>query len=312
MESSSWNASTNVRVEVAGHRLVLSNLDKVLYPTTGFTKAQVLRYYTEIAPFLLPHVRDRPLTVRRYPNGVEGHSFFEKHLPRGTPEWIRTVNVPQGGHRQSETIESAVLCDVASLVWVANLAALELHVPMWRADRGRPQPPDLMVFDLDPGPPAGIVQCAEVALMLADALQEDHGWQAFPKTSGSKGIQLYVPLPRKDRQRRWDDGGTRDEARHIALRMAREHPDLIVANVRKDLRPGKVLIDWSQNHVAKTTVAPYSLRAMAGPMVSTPLRWEEVDRCAGRGRGNDLQFLVDDVVQRVARDGDLMAPLLDP
>jgi bifunctional non-homologous end joining protein LigD len=315
---------TDAHVEIQGHRLQLTNLDKVLYPSSGFTKAEVIKYYVEVAPVLLPHLRDRPLTVRRFPDGVQAQSFFEKHLPRGMPEWLHTADVPSsaGGGRSGRStregrstgshIRFMVVCDRASLAWVANLAALELHVPMWRVDKaGRPRPPDIMVFDLDPGEPADIVNCAEVALILAHALEEEHGWKPLAKTSGSKGLQLYVRLPSSERQRRWDDGGTRDEARHLAEQLSREHPDLIVANMRKDLRRGKVLIDWSQNNVAKTTVAPYSLRARADPTVSTPLQWQEVERCASRGRPELLHFLPADVLERVERMGDLMEPLTE-
>ncbi len=295
---------------MGGRRLRMTNLDKVLYPETGFTKGDVVQYYVGVASVLLPYLRSRPLTVKRFPDGVQGESFFEKHPPRGAPEWIRRVDVPRRDRAAaSETMEFAMVDDLAGLAWFANLAALELHLPMWRVGAGgRPEPPDLMVFDLDPGPPADIVQCAEAALLLQRFLSLERGWTAYPKTSGSKGLQLYVPLPVSDRQKRWGDGGTRDEARHIARQLASEHPDLLVANMRKDLRAGKVLIDWSQNDVAKTTVAPYSLRAGREPTASTPLQWDEVERCATRGRAEELHFEAADVLRRIEELGDLFAP----
>lgn len=297
---------------IGGHELTLTNLDKVLYPSTGFTKGDVIAYYLAVAPVLLPHVRDRPLTLRRFPDGVEAESFYEKHKPKGTPPWVRTTRTPPSPKgRDSDRVEHVVVNDAASLAWTANLAALELHVPMWRVDdEGRPAPPDLMVFDLDPGPPATVVECARVALLLGEALGSTYGWEAFPKTSGSKGLQLYVRLPEDDRPATWEEGLTRREAHEVARRLAADHRDLVVFNMRRDLRRGRVLIDWSQNHVAKTTVAPYSLRAQDEPTVSTPLTWEEVRRCA-EGGGFVPRFLPGDVLERVEAGGDLFAPLVD-
>ncbi len=302
---------TTVEVEVEGRRLTLSNLEKVLYPAAGFTKGDVLHYYAQVAPVLLPHVVGRPLTMKRYPEGVDGEAFYEKHLPRHAPDWVRSADLP---HRprsgQPTTIRYAVLTDVASLTWTANLASLELHVPMWRVDDdGRPQAPDLMVFDLDPGPPATITECARVALVLADLLAAEHGWTAYPKTSGSKGMQLYVPLRPEERGAR-EDNATRTEARRLAELVEQSHRDLVVSNMRKDLRAGRVLIDWSQNNVAKTTVAPYSLRARPEPTVSTPVTWDEVRACAEGGPADRLSFLPHQVLERVKVQGDLMAPLL--
>lgn len=297
-------------VQVGGQHLEVTNLHKVLYPQAGFTKGELISFYLDVAPALLPHIRHRPLTVRRFPDGIDGDSFFEKHPPRGAPSWIPTVSVPRSGRTTAASMTMPLVEDLRALVWFANLASIEFHVPMWRVDRaGRPSPPDLMVLDLDPGDPAGIVECAEVALLLEHVLRREHGWTSHVKTSGSKGLQIYIGLPERDRQRRWDDGGTRDEARHIAQRMAREHPELIVANMRRDLRAGKVLIDWSQNSVSKTTVAPYSLRARPEPTVSTPLKWEEVERCSRRGRPEELQFVASQVPQRLENLGDLFAPL---
>lgn len=299
-------------VELDGHPLTLTNLDKVLYPSTGFTKGDVIAYYLAIAPVLLPHLLDRPLTLRRFPDGVDAASFYEKHKPRGAPSWVRSTPLPRTpGSRESGTVEYVVVCDVATLAWTANLAALELHVPMWRIDgRGRPEPPDLMVFDLDPGAPATIVECAEVALLLRQALGSAHGWEAHPKTSGSKGMQLYVRLPDPDRPSSWEANATRQQAEEIARTLAAEHRDLVVANMRKDLRRGRVLIDWSQNHIAKTTVAPYSLRGRPEPTVSAPLTWDEVRRCAEGGGSYVPRFLPHEVLDRVEADGDLFGALV--
>jgi len=301
---------TKVGVEVEGRPLTLTNLDKVLYPESGFTKAEVISYYLHVAPVLLPHLADRPLTLRRYPDGVDGQSFFAKHLPKGTPAWVRRAALPPSPGNEEE-VEYVVVSDLPTLVWVANLASLELHVPMWRiGPKRRPRPPELMVFDLDPGEPATVVECCVVAEWLATTLRA-RGWEPHPKSSGSKGMQLYVALPRADRQRTWADGGTRDLAHEIADEMAAAHPDLVLSNMRKDLRRGRVLIDWSQNHVSKTTVAVYSLRARPEPTVSTPVTWEEVARCADSGDPARLRFLPDQVLARVAERGDLFAPLLE-
>lgn len=292
---------------VDGRRLVLSNLDKVLYPERGTTKAAVLAYYAQIAPVILPHLRDRPVTLRRFPEGATGPSFYEKNVPRGAPDWVPTTPVPRRAHAGEPAIRYVLLCDVAGLVWAANLAALELHVPMWRVRPGAAAygPADLMVFDLDPGEGVGVVECCGVARWLRRALAED-GFDAFPKTSGSKGLQVYVPL-------RPPMAG--EESRELARRYAREAvramPDQVVANMRRDLRPGKVLVDWSQNNPAKTTVAAYSLRARRRPTVSTPVRWAEVDACERTGDPDRLVFELDDVLRRVASTGDLFAPLAD-
>ncbi len=302
---------TTVEVEVEGRQLTLSNLEKVLYPQEGFTKSDVVHYYATVAPVLLPHVVDRPLTMRRFPEGVDGEAFYEKHLPRHAPDWVRSVDLPRSPtSKDPTTVRYAVLTDVASLVWTANLASLELHVPMWRVDAdGVPRPPDLMVFDLDPGDPATITECARVALLLADLLAAEHGWTAYPKTSGSKGMQLYVPLAEDDRGATWSENATRTEAHRLAELLAAARRDLVVANMRKDLRHDRVLIDWSQNNVAKTTVAPYSLRARPQPTVSTPVTWDEVAACAEGGPAERLSFLPHQVLARVAEHGDLMAPL---
>ncbi len=284
-----------VPVKVDGRELALSNLDKVLYPEYGFTKAEIIDYYSRIAPVLLPHLEGRPLTVKRYPNGVTGQFFFEKNAPDHTPDWVRRVSLPvPGSTKDRETIDFAVVEDLPTLVYYANLAALELHVPQWRVDEdGAALPPDTLVFDLDPGPPATIVECTRVALMLREALKEE-GLTAVPKTSGNKGMQLYAD---------WD---CREEpsayAKRLAQLLAKEHPDEVVSVMAKKLRPGKVFIDWSQNNPAKTTVAPYSLRARERPTVSTPLTWKEVESCEDP---DDLVFTAPDVLARVEKRGDL-------
>ncbi|TAM92331.1 MAG: ATP-dependent DNA ligase [Jatrophihabitans sp.] len=290
-------ASQSVQVE--GRTLALTNLDKVLYPATGFTKGEVIDYYTRVAPVLLPHLADRPLTVKRYPNGVDGPFFFEKNAARGTPDWVRTVTLPvPGSTKDRETIDYVVVEELATLVRLANLAALELHVPQWVVPRRGKIRTDLLVFDLDPGPPATIEQCCEVALLLRDLLAAD-GLSLFAKTSGSKGMQVSAPI-------RVDDPGLPSRfAQSVALRLERERPDLVVSRMTRSLRPGKVLVDWSQNNPAKTTVAPYSLRAREAPTVSTPLTWDEV---AG---GTGLRFTADQVLERVARSGDLFAGTLE-
>jgi len=293
-----------VTVQVDGRTLTLSNLDKVLYPEVGFTKGEVIDYYTRIAPVLLPHAKDRPLTFKRYPDGVEGKFFFEKNAPSHAPDWVRRVELPSpGSTKNRDTINYAVLSDLPTLVWAANLAALELHVPMWEVtSRDKPRNPDLMVFDLDPGPPATIVECCEVAGHVRTALAAD-GLSAYPKTSGSKGLQLYVPL---DAKAPWED--VHAYARSLAQRLEHDHPKLVVWNMKKDLRTGKVLVDWSQNNAAKTTVAVYSLRARATPTVSTPVTWDEVEACR---RPEDLRFTSSDVLDRVERLGDLFEPCLE-
>jgi bifunctional non-homologous end joining protein LigD len=286
-------------VEVDGRQLRLSNLGKVLYPATGFTKGEVIDYYSRIAPVLLPHLADRALTVKRFPNGVDAASFFEKNAARGTPEWVRTVTLPVPGSTMNrDTIDYVVVEDLPALVWLANLAALELHVPQWTVPaRGRPPRPDLIVFDLDPGPPATITECSEVAQWLRAVLIAD-GLTPYAKTSGSKGMQVSAPVEVGDAQL------TSDYAHAVAVQLESEHPERVVSRMTKTLRPGKVLVDWSQNHPAKTTVAPYSLRARDEPTVSTPLTWDEVEAAEG------LRFTADQVLERVAQHGDLFAGTL--
>jgi len=289
-------------VEVEGRQLVLSNLERVLYPEAGFTKAEVISYYVQIAAVLLPHLAGRPVTFVRAPDGVAGASFFQKQRPKGAPPWVRTIEVPRTARPDGRTsIEFPELADLPSLVWAANLAALELHVPLWRSVRpGEFGPFDQMVFDLDPGAPATVVECCQVASWLWDALGELGYQTVLAKTSGLKGLQLYVPL---EPPRPWEE--VREEARSIALGLEHEHRDLVVSNMRRDLRVGKVLIDWSQNTPVKTTVVVYSLRVWPWPTVSTPVTVEEVRRCARSGDGDSLRFLARDVLGRVERKGDL-------
>jgi bifunctional non-homologous end joining protein LigD len=289
-------------VQVDGRDLELSNLDKVLYPAAGFTKGEVIDYYTRVAPVLLPHLKDRALTRIRYPNGVEGPHFFEKNKPGGTPDWVRLATLPvPGSTKDRETIDFVVVDELATLVWVANLAALELHTPQWRIGAD----PDLMVVDLDPGAPAGLKECCGVALLLRDRLAAD-GVAAYPKTSGKKGMQLCCPI-----------AGTQDAelvsgyAKRVAEELSAQVPKSITALMARKLRPGKIFIDWSQNNAAKTTVAPYSLRAQPHPTASTPLTWDEVDAMA-LGDDEARQFGATEVLDRIDTHGDLLADLLEP
>jgi bifunctional non-homologous end joining protein LigD len=299
-------AAQKVTVEVEGRRLGLSNLDKVLYPESGTAKAEVIDYYTQIAPVLLPHLTDRPLTRKRWPDGVAAPSFFEKNAPRGTPPWVRTVTLPSpGSSRDRETMTYVVCDDLPTLVWLANLAVLEMHVPQWRVDGDEPLPPDRLVVDLDPGAPATVIECCQVALLLAQELADD-GLLAYPKTSGSKGMQMYVPLNGKA-----EVNDVHAYARRLAEQLEKKEPRLVVSRMEKRLRGGKVLVDWSQNNAAKTTVAPYSLRGREHPTVSTPVTWDEVERAARSNAKSRLPLRFDDrdVLARVDELGDLTAPL---
>lgn len=293
-----------VVVAVEGRLLELSNLEKVLYPTAGFTKAQVIDYYRRVAPALLPHLRGRPVTLKRWPDGVAAASFFEKQCPRHRPPWLRTAPLASSGKRR--VVEYCLVEDLAALVWVANLAALELHVGLGAASAI--DVPRAVVFDLDPGPPAGLRECALVALRVRDALQEC-GLRAFPKASGKSGLHVYVPL---NLAATFDQ--TRGLARTVARRLERETPHLVTTVMRKELRPGKVFIDWSQNHPRKTTVAVYSLRGTPEPRASTPLEWTEVEELA-EGRSPPHRWcerlLAERVIERVEQRGDLFAPVLE-
>jgi len=292
--------------EVDGLRLTVSNLDKVLYPVAGFTKADVISYYLGVAPVMLPHLTDRPVTFTRFPDGVDGPSFFEKHVKKGAPPWLRTIRVPRNSRDAASIIEYPAVGDRASLVWAANLAAIELHVPMWRCRvDGEFGPFDTLVFDLDPGAPATIVECCRVGWWLREELDALGFDVVCPKTSGAKGLQLYVPLdpPRPGAE-------VRHLAHDVARRLERAHPEAVVSNMRRDRRVGKVLIDWSQNHPVKTTIAPYSLRAQPRPTVSTPVTWDEVTDCERTGDAIRLRFEADDVLARIGAHGDLFSPLL--
>ncbi|GAC1381135.1 MAG: hypothetical protein NVSMB4_09770 [Acidimicrobiales bacterium] len=278
-----------------------------MYPDAGFTKAEVIDSYRRIAPGMVPHLAGRPITFKRYPNGVEGPSFFEKNCPSHRPEWVRTVQVSSSGRRsgrdRSELIRYCLIESAAHLVWTANLAALELHPGLQTdADLTRPT---WVVFDLDPGAPADVLTCAEVAQHLRDVL--DHlGLVSGVKTSGSKGLQVYVPLN--------TDGVGFDDARDFALALGqlleRTHPQLVTTTMAKDQRPGKIFIDWSQNTFSKTTIAVYSMRARERPTVSTPLTWQELDAAVAAGNRAALRFEAPDVLRRVETHGDLFSPLL--
>ncbi|MEU6700886.1 non-homologous end-joining DNA ligase [Pseudonocardia sp. NPDC046786] len=282
-------------------RAALSNPDKVLYPATGTTKADVLGHYLAVAEAMLPHLDGRPATLKRWPDGVGASSFFEKNVSRHAPSWLRTARVGTPGGR-SESADFAVIADAEGLAWAANLAALELHVPQWRlGPRDARHPPDRVVFDLDPGEGTTVVDCCRVALRLR-ALLAEHGLPVHPSTSGGKGMQLYLPV-RVTRPER-----TSEFAREVAERLAAEHPRDTVAVMARARRRGKVFVDWSQNNTAKTTIASYSLRGRELPTVATPLTWDEVEACRDPG---ELVFTLDDLPGRLDTHGDLMRPLID-
>ena len=302
--SGGGGGTSSTRTAIGGRELHVTNLAKVLYPACGFTKGQLIDYYVRVAPVILPHLKGRPLTMKRFPDGVDGKAFFEKRVPSHAPDWVRSVRVPSG-HAEGGTIPYVLIDDVPTLAWAANLGAVELHVPLWHVGRRRtlPAPPDHMVFDLDPGEGASVVECCVVAGLLRRELARG-GTESLAKTSGSKGLQLYAPVgPRTT----WE--ALRLRAHDLARKLETDHRDLVVSNMRKSLRRGRVLIDWSQNHPAKTTVAAYSVRARPTPTVSTPVTDAEVDRCARRGDPGLLQFETDAVLRRVVRHGDLFAPL---
>jgi bifunctional non-homologous end joining protein LigD len=280
--------------EVEGRRLPLSNLDKVLYPATGFTKGEVLHYYATIAGALLPHLRDRPLSFLRYPDGPDGQVFFVKNVPPGTPEWVRTAEVP----RSAGPARMVLVQDLASLMWAANLVT-EFHTPQWLIEA--PGEADRLVFDLDPGPPATVVDCCRVALWLRERLAAD-GIEAHAKTSGSKGLHLLAAVHGASGER------TSRYAKELAVEAEKAMPRLVLHRMTRSLRPGKVFVDWSQNAARKTTAAPYTLRARAAPTVSAPVTWEEVAECRTPER---LEFQAPEIAPRVRDSGDLMAPLLD-
>lgn len=294
-------AARSATVEVEGRSLRLTNLTKVLYPSCGFTKGAVIDYYRRVAPALLTHLAERPATFLRAPDGVDGERFYEKRRPRGSPPWLRAIVVPG----REKPIDFPVIDSLPALLWAANLAVIELHVPQWRARAdGSAAPSDLLVLDLDPGAPAELAACCEIALLLREALAAD-GMDPLAKVSGSKGLQLYARrLPR--------DLGEDPSAyaKRLAERFEAELPERVVASMRKSLRPGRVLIDWSQNNQAKTTIAPYSLRARQFPTVSAPVTWGEVEAVAGGGDPGALRFSPEDALGRLETHGDLFAPLL--
>ncbi|MGF1427572.1 non-homologous end-joining DNA ligase [Kitasatospora sp. LaBMicrA B282] len=281
--------------EVAGRRLRLTHLDRVLYPETGFTKAAVLRYYTLVAPAMLPHLAGRPASFLRLPDGVTGQRFWAKRVPPGAPAWVTGLDVT---HRQ-ETMRQTVVADLPTLLWAANLGCLEFHVPQWRE---RPELHDRLIVDLDPGEGAGVVECCAVALVARELLAAD-GLPCWPKTTGSKGLHLTVPLLPAPAER------VAEYARQLARRLRQQLPELVVDQMAKQLRPGRVFVDWSQNNSAKTTVAAYSLRARPEPTASAPLDWSEV---AGCRRPEQLVFDADAVAERVQAAGDQQAALADP
>ncbi|HEX6712024.1 MAG TPA: non-homologous end-joining DNA ligase [Thermoleophilaceae bacterium] len=298
------SSGTAIEVEIEGRQLKLSNLDKLFYPKTGFTKGQVIDYYTRVAPVLLPHLEGRPLTMKRYPNGVEGKFFYEKECPKHRPEWVRTKRITsRGSTKDRDHVNFCIVDDLATLVWAANLADLELHTSLSRADDM--SHPTMVAFDLDPGPGTTIVECCRIAGWLRTIFGE-LGVEGFPKTSGSKGLQVYVPLNSKATYTK-----TRAFALAIAELLERTHPELVVSNMKKELRKGKVLVDWSQNNQHKTTVCVYSLRAKERPTASTPVTWDEVEKCLKKGDPDLLAFESSDVLKRVDKHGDLFAPVLE-
>jgi len=288
-------------LKIAGRTLAVSSLDKVLYPEAGFTKAQVIDYYIRIAPVLLPHLKNRPITLKRYPDGVNGFFFYEKQCPSHRPRWVKTATVPSQ-RREEKRIDYCVMNDLPALVWAANLADLELHTFLHRAPAITR--PTSVAFDLDPGPPADIVLCCQVGLWLKAAFDELH-LECLAKTSGSKGLQIFVPLNTATTYEK-----TKAFAHTLAERLEREHPDVIVSRMQKSLRKGRVLIDWSQNDDHKTTVNVYSLRARPQPTVSTPVTWHEVEQCWKRKAPGRLGFSSDEVLRRVEKYGDLFASAL--
>jgi len=284
---------------VEGKKLSVSNLDKVLYPKVGFTKGQVIDYYIRIAPVLLPHLEDRPLTMKRYPNGVDAEFFYEKNCPAHRPKWVKTAKVWSEGNNRM--MDYCLAQDLPTLVWAANLADLELHTSL--AKKKDVARPTMMVFDLDPGAPADIVQCCQVGIWLRDLLTKMK-LKSFAKTSGSKGLQVYVPL---NTPVTFDQ--TKDLSRALGQLLEREHVDLVTSNMSKSVRKGKVFVDWSQNDEHKTTICVYSLRAKEEPTVSTPVSWDEVANCLKKKKADLLKFRSDKVLARVEKLSDLFAPV---
>jgi bifunctional non-homologous end joining protein LigD len=291
------------QVEVDGRELKLTNLDKVLYPAAGFTKGEVVDYYAKVAPAIVPHLAGRALTLRRFPEGVDraDAAFFEKRCPKHRPDWVKTATV-EAGPRAGD-IDFCVCEDLPTLVWMAQLAAIELHPSLSLAKE--PDRPTVLAFDLDPGPPADVLDCCRVGLRLRD-LFGHFDVECFPKTSGSKGLQVYVPLNSKVT---YDE--TKPFARAIAQLLEKQTPDEVVSKMKKAERRGKVFVDWSQNHRRKTTIAVYSLRARERPTVSTPVSWDEVEGAVEKEDASSLVFEAADVLKRIEKHGDLFAPVLE-
>jgi bifunctional non-homologous end joining protein LigD len=287
-------------VEVQGRKLSLTNLEKILYPASGFTKGEVVDYYARIAPVLVPHLAGRALTMKRYPGGVDQEYFFEKNAPMHRPDWVKTAPIWSGSNRR--TIHYVLANDLSTLVWIANLASIELHPSLsLAADIATPT---MIVFDLDPGPPANIVQCAQVGLWVREIF--DHfGLRSFPKTSGSKGLQIYVPLNSATSPTKTSYHETKSFAHAVARLLEHEHPELVVSEMKKAVRTNKVFVDWSQNDEHKTTISVYSLRAREHPTVSTPVTWEEVEQALKKKDAGRLVFEAKDVLARVEKMGDL-------
>ena len=291
--------SNKAELIVEGRTLGVSNLNKILYPKVGFTKGQVIDYYIRIAPALLPHLKDRLLTMKRYPNGVDKEYFYEKNCPTHRPKWVRTAKVWSEGNNR--TMDYCLAQDLPTLVWAANLADLELHTSLAR--KKNVTRPTMMVFDLDPGAPADIVQCCQVGLWLRDLLGKMK-LKSFAKTSGSKGLQVYVPL---NTAVTFDQ--TKDLSRALAQLLEGKHGNLVTSNMSKAVRKGKVFVDWSQNDEHKTTICVYSLRAREEPTVSTPVTWDEVANCLKKKNANLLKFRSDKTIARFEKLGDLFAPV---
>lgn len=287
-------------VQIAGKRLSLSNLEKDLYPSYGFTKAYILQYYRQISEFILPHLHDRALTLKRYPEGVDHDFFFEKRCPAHRPAWAKTAEIRRDN---GERMTVCLVNDLATLMWVENLASLELHVPLARA--ASPEVPDAMVFDLDPGEPADILDCARVALILRDLLSP-LGLESLVKTSGQKGLHVYVPLNHKETT----FADTKKFSKAVAGIMQKNYPDLVTAKMAKEYRHGRVFINWEQNDAKKTTICVYSLRAREKPVVSFPFTWKELENLAGQGDPEKLQILYSEAVSRAEKHGDLFQDLL--
>jgi bifunctional non-homologous end joining protein LigD len=287
------------QLQIGRTKVDVSNLDKVFYPKTGFTKGQIIEYYIKVAPVLLPHLKNRPITLKRYPDGVDGFFFYERKCPSHRPAWVKTA---RAARMEGGAIDYCVMNDLASLVWAANLADLELHTFLHRAPKM--EQPTAIAFDLDPGAPADIIDCCKVGLELKKTL-EKNTLKSFPKTSGSKGLQIFVPLNTPGTYEK-----TKAFAHGLAEQLEKNLPDLVVSKMQKALRRGKVLVDWSQNDRHKTTVCAYSLRAKEHPAVSTPVTWKEVEGAVKAGSASHLVFEADDILSRVKKHGDLFAPVL--